>query len=195
MPILPSEPAINPEDLLAGLTTDATAQHADDPAKWWVLHTKPRQEKALARQLMELGLAYYLPLFPKRHRIRGRLMTAYVPLFDGYVFLWGSIVERQKAFQTNRVVQAINVKDQDRLTQDLKQVKRLIDTGRPIMPVNALEPGDEVEIRVGPLTGLRGTIIGSSRGQRFMVKVDFIQRGAAIEIEDVDLIPIHAKDD
>ncbi len=190
MPILPKETAIYPERLLEDELLASSQADEDDPPRWWVLHTKPRQEKALARQLLELDAAFYLPLYAKRNRVRGRLQVAHVPLFDGYLFLWGTLIQRQKAFQTQRVVQAIAVNDPVRLIQDLRQVKLLLDTGRPVTPLNHLEPGDEVEIKAGPLSGLRGTIISSTRNQRFVVKVDFIQRGAAIEIEDVDLTPV-----
>ena len=42
MPILSSEPSLFPEELFG-------ADWSDDAARqWWVLHTRPRQEKSLA---------------------------------------------------------------------------------------------------------------------------------------------------
>src|SRR5688572_17709596 len=44
MPLLALEPSIYPESLLAEPIAPATTQE-----RWWVLHTRPRAEKALAR--------------------------------------------------------------------------------------------------------------------------------------------------
>ena len=65
--------------------------------QWRVLHCKPRQEKSLARYLYAAGLEYYLPLIPRRNRIRGRVVTSHVPLFTSYVFLNSDRDERALA--------------------------------------------------------------------------------------------------
>src|SRR5438552_1083192 len=83
MPILPAEPTCFPSQLF---DEALTAPVATDRA-WWVLHTKPRQEKSLARQLCDAEVPFYLPLIARRLRIRGRTLTSHVPLFAGYVFL------------------------------------------------------------------------------------------------------------
>jgi transcription antitermination factor NusG len=51
-----------------------------------------------------------------------------------------------------------------------------------------------VEITSGPLAGLRGRILRSASGQRFVVQIDFIQRGASVELDDFTLtrVDIHA---
>jgi hypothetical protein len=50
--------------------------------------------------------------------------------------------------------------------------------------------GAVVDITSGPLEGLRGTIIRSASGRRFVVRVDFIQQGASVLLEDFALIPV-----
>jgi transcriptional antiterminator RfaH len=73
------------------------------------------------------------------------------------------------------------------LWQDLRQIHRLITAGLPITPENRLASGMMVEITSGPLTGLRGRILRSASGQRFVVQIDFIQRGASVELDDFTL--------
>jgi len=85
MPLLPAEPDAFPKHLFGEARP---AELAD--RQWWVLHTKPRQEKSLARQLLEGKIGFYLPLITRRWRLRGRLMASHVPLFPGYVFLLGN---------------------------------------------------------------------------------------------------------
>lgn len=184
MPLLPAEPETYPEDLFA----------ADSPAAedrlWRVLHTKPRQEKSLARQLHRHAIPHYLPLVRRRRRIRGRTLTAHIPLFPGYVFLLGDGRDRVTALATRRVVRALEVGDQERLWHDLRQLRRLIAAGAPVTPEDRLAPGSLVEVKSGPLAGLRGKILRSASGRRFVVEVDFIQRGASVMLDDFVLTPI-----
>ena len=185
MPFLPPEPNAFPENLFAD---DNAALRSD--RRWWVLHTKPRQEKSLARQLFQSRVPFYLPLIERRSPVRGRIMTSHVPLFGGYLFLLGQRDERVTALATKRVVHTLEVSDQRTLWDDLTQVHRLINTGAPITPEERLEPGAFVEITSGPLVGLKGRIIRASTGRRFVVQVNFIQRGASVLIDDFSLIAI-----
>jgi transcription antitermination factor NusG len=179
MPLLAAERTQFPETLFG--TSHDTETHEGE---WWVLHTRPRQEKALARQLLQRQLPFYLPVVSRKLMCRGRRLTAHVPLFPGYAFLLADMEQRLAALTTNRVVQAIRVVNQERLWQDLRQVQLLIASGEPVVPEDKLGPGVEVEIRHGPLAGLKGKIVKAATGNRFVVTVDFIQRGASVVMED-----------
>lgn len=157
---------------------------------WWVLHVRPRQEKQLVVYLQSKRVPFYLPLVPRRWRLRKRLMTSQVPLFPGYLFLLGNRDERIVALSSHRVVRALDVTDQDRLRRDLIQTKQLITTGVPVTSEDCLVPGTPVEIATGPLAGLKGQIVSTANGRRFIVRVDFIQRGASVQIDGESLIPI-----
>src|SRR5271165_2425697 len=120
MPILAAEPAVYPDELLL-------ADFIDDGARrWWVLHTKSRQEKSLARHLHDRNIPFFLPLISKRLKVRGKIVHSYLPLFGGYLFLLGDADDQLCAMNTRRVVRALEVRDQQRLWADLKQIHRLI---------------------------------------------------------------------
>ncbi len=184
MPVLPPEPNAFPDDLFAAATELAADR------SWWVLHTRARQEKSLARHLCQARVPFYLPLVGKRGVARGRVFTSQIPLFPGYVFLLGRREERLTALTTNRVVHALEVADQAKLWHDLSQVWRLIQSGAPITPEDHLEPGAFVEIQHGALAGLKGRIIRAASGRRFVVEVHFIHRGASVMLDDFHLVPI-----
>jgi transcriptional antiterminator RfaH len=184
MPILQAEPDLFPEHLLA---TPGPSPGEFDRRDWWVLHTRPRQEKSVARDLHRRGVPYYLPVVPRRTLLRGRVLTSYIPLFTSYLFLLGDRDERNMALATGRVVHALDVKDPDGLWRDLRQIARLIASGKPVLVEERLAPGVPVTIRSGPLAGLEGKIIRSASGRRFVVEVDFIQKGASVVLDDCAL--------
>jgi transcriptional antiterminator RfaH len=130
---------------------------------------------------------YFLPQIPHRLRVRNRVMTSYHPLFTSYVFLLANQEERVTALATARVVQTLTVGDQDRLWRDLTQVHRLLESGAPIHAEDRLVAGARVEIKSGPLAGLCGTIVQEASKRRFIVAVDFIQRGASVLLDDIHL--------
>jgi transcriptional antiterminator RfaH len=184
MPILPPEPALYPDDLFS-LDCPAAAG-----ASWSVLHSKPRQEKRLLSDLRERRLPCYLPLVERRLVIRGRPVSSFVPLFEGYVFLLARGDDRLPALATRRVVRTLRVADQQQLWQDLRQVHRLIASGAPLTAQAGLAPGALVEIRCGPLAGLRGRILRTANGCRFIVQVNFIQQGASVVVDEANLAPL-----
>jgi transcription antitermination factor NusG len=185
VPILAAEPDRYPVHLFE--TPDAIDASDRD---WFVLHTRPRQEKSLARYLHAAGVSYFLPAIPRRRRLPTRVLTTHMPLFPGYLFLFADRDERQTALASNRVAHAIEVRDQVRLWDDLRQVNKLIGADVPVTAESQLAPGTPVEITTGPLAGLRGTVIKTASGRRFVVRVDFIHQGASVLLEDCSLLPL-----
>jgi len=178
MPLLPQEPFVFPDDLL---TRPGTATDGDN--SWWVLRTRPRAEKALARQMLARDVAFFLPLHHRQWRSRGRLFSSFLPLFPGYLFLHGTPDAPQAALKTNQVAQIIAVPDQGQLLVDLRRVHQMIRTGVPLTPEERLEPGTLVEIVSGPFAGMAGTLLRRGTQLRFLVEVKFLQTGVSVEME------------
>ena len=158
--------------------------------RWWAVYTRSRQEKVFSQQLTGHQVPHYLPLVEKVSYSRGRRTKSRVPLFSGYVFLFGTEQERVTSLTTNRISQIIPVVDGDRLRSDLCQIARLIACGAPVTVEQRLAPGRRVRIRQGPLLGLEGTVVERRNGARLFVAVDFLQQGASIDLEDFVLEPL-----
>jgi transcription antitermination factor NusG len=186
MPLLPAEPALFPEDLLT-TPIDPTGD-----ARWWVLHTRPRAEKALARKARASGLSHFLPQYERRWNANGRWRVAHLPLFTGYVFLYGDLTVRRSALETNLVANCLPVPDGQRLRSELEAVWRLMTCADGLNPESRMVPGTRVEIIGGPLAGLQGTVIRVGSRSRFFVEVSFLQRGVSAEVEGWMIKPLGA---
>jgi transcriptional antiterminator RfaH len=180
MPLLPLEPFVFPEDLLEQAEQPVTEE---GPAPWWVLHTRPRAEKSLARRLLRNSTPFFLPLCKRKWRHRGRLLCSYVPLFPGYVFLRADSQLVFKTLETNLVARVLDVPDQAQLHGDLTRVYCLIASDAPLTPEERLKPGALVEITSGPLAGLEGKVLRKGKQLKFIVEVHFLQSGVSVEIE------------
>ena len=178
MPLLAAEPVVFPDGLLAD--PDALSGR---PGRWWAVHTKARGEKALARHLFGRSVAYYLPLHRHTWKTNGRTFTSHLPLFPGYVFLYGDDDARVAALESNQVSRMLPVTDQARLVADLRRVNRMLGAEAPVAPADALAVGQPVRITAGAFEGLTGTLVHQGGQLRLVVEVAFLKQAVSVEVE------------
>src|SRR4051794_9472221 len=161
-------------------------RHRDDLGRrWWCLHTKPRQEKTLARELRKRQVSHYLPQIAHESRTPGgRKIRSMSPLFPGYLFLYGDDYQRTEAIQGNHLANILAVPDQAAMEQDLRQIHRMLSSGLPIAPEPTHPVGATVRILAGPLTGLIGTVVRRDGRDRFEAQVQFLGRGVTVDLQD-----------
>jgi transcription antitermination factor NusG len=184
MPILKEEPNLYPETLLDALPSEANL------SRWLVLYTKSRQEKSLARELLKSRIPFYLPLVRKTSVTRGRKRTSLMPLFGGYVFLYGSEEERVRSLTTGRISRVLEVEDAEQLVFDLRQLRQLITADAPLTVESRLSAGQWVRVRQGPFAGVEGMVVKRRGKTRLLVSINFLQQGASVEIDDFLLEPL-----
>lgn len=148
-----------------------------------MLHTRARNEKAVAEALSRQSVNHFLPLVPYRRRYAGRMRQVEIPLFPGYVFLCGGAAERQLALKTNRVAQVLEVKDQERLWNDLRQIERVIQSNEPVDLFPRIMTGARCRVTSGSLKGIEGIVLRRRGPWRVYVGVEFLGQSAELEIE------------
>lgn len=183
MPILAAEPAAYPPDLFVGDSMPSIDADAA-PRQWWVLQTKSRHEKALARDLHQSRIPFYLPLTTQDTTVRGKVQQAYLPVFSGYLFLFGSDGERNQALRTNRIANSLIVPDQEELTRDLRNLSTLIASGANLTIEQQLCPGTRVRVKRGAFEGLEGLVIQRRGTNRLLLAVTYLRQGVSVEIAD-----------
>ncbi len=183
MPILACEEDLFPNDLLESERLGKERDH-----RWWALYTRSRREKQLMRKLRAMRTAFYGPLLPNRFcSTGGRIRTSHIPLFSNYVFMYGDDTSRYKAMTTTCVSRCLEVAEEGKLVYELRQLRRLIQSGVPLTMESGLQAGARVRIRSGVLEGQEGVVVNRRGKTRLVVSVDFLQRGASVLIEDFDV--------
>jgi transcriptional antiterminator RfaH len=172
--------------------TDEFIQQQDldgDSPRWWLIHTKPRHEKSLARELRMLGVAHYLPVTKCKVLTRGRPRITRAPQFPGYLFLWGDLEHRLLALKTNRVVATHRIEDQGGLSNQLWDLADLIEKGVALRIEERLVAGQNVRVKSGLLRDKRGVIMRRAGKTRLFVLVNELLGGVSLEIEQHLLEP------
>ncbi len=167
----------------------------DFEGRWVVLHTKSRNEKALAWDLQRLVLDYFLPLARVHRSHGGRRVEVQVPLFSGYVFLsCRDADDRQTVLLTNRVAKVIEVEDQVRLKHELGQIYQALNTNRPINLYPRIERGSRCRVTAGSLKGVEGVVMRRGRTSRILLAVGLLGQSASLVIDAELLEPIERRE-
>ena len=158
---------------------------SDLPGKWYVAHTRARNEKALAGELTRLGVLNYLPLTRRTSRSRAthRLSHSQVPVFPGYLFFNGNDDDRHQALRTNRIAKVLDVVNQAQLVAELRRVDFLLSQTGAFDVANRLAAGDWGRIVAGPLRGLEGVITWYAGGLRLWMNVTILGQAVNTQID------------
>jgi transcription antitermination factor NusG len=161
--------------------------------RWFVLHVKSRQEKAVAEVLATMGVAHFLPLLPMVRFYGSRKITVRLPMFPCYLFLRGSIEQAYEIDRTKRVANILPVANQNQMDWELRNIALALDHQVPLDPFPYLRKGLRAEVTAGPLRGLQGLIEDRLKGDRLVLQVETLGRAVSIEV-DASLVQVVESD-
>ncbi|MBD3315467.1 MAG: hypothetical protein GF344_06740 [Chitinivibrionales bacterium] len=174
------------------LTENPPPRHPDRPVReaegpWWIAKVKPRQEKALAWELYNQEIEYYLPMYLKitRRRDNNKPRKSVVCLFEGYICYCASRGHERDVFRTGRVVNLVEVRNQKRFIDELDQIYHALERGVAIEPLTSTEnllPGTRIRVESGPMRGIVGSVIRVQGAHKLILSVEGLGR-AAVAIE------------
>ncbi len=166
------------KDITSSLPTDLDG-------KWYVAHTRSRNEKALSKELGRLRILHYLPLAPRMTRSprTRRISRAMVPVFPGYVFFNASEEQRYAALRTNRIANVLTVPDQDQLVAELTNIHHLLVSTSEFSVLDRLNVGEWGRILTGPLAGLEGVVTQVNNRWRLCMNVTILGQSVSTEVD------------
>ena len=155
---------------------------------WYLIHTKPRQERVAGEQLERQGYVIYLPFAPVRRRRRGRTIRVIDPMFPRYLFIhlsnetddWRPI---RSTIGVSTFVRFgdLPAKIPDNLIAEL-QVREDTD-GIQVLPDLEYRRGDRVRIAEGPMEGYEGIFQCQTGKERVLLLLEIAQKAVKIELE------------
>ena len=162
------------------------------PGRWYVAHTKPRQEKILAASLTRFGIDNYLPLNRRvtKSPATRRLSRSWVPVFPGYLFFNGTDEQRYRALTTNRIANVLEVANQNQLIAELTNVHFLLNSTSEFSVQTRLKAGQWGRIIAGPLGGIEGVVSEYAGGIRLTMNVTILGQAVCVEVDADNVEPI-----
>ena len=157
--------------------------------RWFVAHTKPRREKKLVEYCRRQNLAATLPCYNSAHKYRGKTVVFRKPLFPGYVFLQLEPRKKDSVRQSDHVAKLLEVFDQETFQQQLQDILLALETDLEVRLAPSIGEGMRVRIKSGPLQGLEGWVERRYGMTTVLLRLDFINRAAAVKIGADQLTP------
>jgi transcription antitermination factor NusG len=173
------------EERLVGAPEVLTGLVIVEGGRWYVAHTRSRNEKILADELGRLRIPHYLPLAQRitRSAATRRLSRSLIPVFPGYVFFHGTDEQRYTALRTNRIAQVLEVTDQAQLIRELDHLRLLLTTQQDFFVAPRLQKGDWGRITSGSLMSLEGIITNISGKYRLTMNVTILGQSVSVELD------------
>lgn len=162
-------------------SSDACAN--DSAAIWYVVRSKPRQEKRAFAQLENQGMQPFLPEVKLTRVRRGKRQPVIEPLFPGYLFVTLSNYDEQfhKIRNTYGVANLLRFGNKPAIIPAalIEQLKALTDDCAAVDYLNRADTpqvGDLMEVISGPFAGLLARIVVLDGDERCVVLLDWLQK-------------------
>jgi transcriptional antiterminator RfaH len=165
--------------------------------RWYVVSTKPNQEKQAEQNIVRLGMGCFLPLLQEQKIIRRKLRTVITPLFPGYLFVQINLSEHYRTVIYTRGVQRIVEFGTGPVEVDASVIEairsKMMDSKDYVLGKSKelkLNTGQLVQITDGPLVGLEAVFMHEMPGrQRAIVLLNALALHARAEVGIEQLTP------
>ena len=154
---------------------------------WKVVYIASRQEKKVAVRLAQEGIEYFLPLYQKLSQWSDRKKWVELPLFNGYLFVKPTTLQRDKVLSLQGVVAFVRYNKEDAIVKqtEIEIIKQVLESGYALESYTKPEDftvGDEVLITEGALIGHKGEILRHNNKEYFLVSFETLGQSVKIEL-------------
>jgi len=160
---------------------------APEHSHWYAIHTRPRNEKAVAAQLREKKVSTFLPLLEQIRQWSDRRRTIEVPMFSCYAFvrIAQSTEERLKVLRTPGVLGFVGSERWGASipNEEIENLQRAIRQKLPCVVHPFIGAGQRVRSRGGSLDGMQGILMRESGEQSLVISIEVLQRSVQIRVE------------
>lgn len=134
----------------------------NETKKWFVLQTKPRNEKVVHKQVEMKGVEVFTPLTEKIRIWSDRKKKIEVPLFSGYVFVHGDEEERLRAISnTSGAIRYLFYEKRPAVVSDreIELIKQSIKEPEKVsIEEKKIKKGDLILVSHGIFKGMKGYV-------------------------------------
>ena len=157
----------------------------DNQKFWYVLYTKPRNEKKVFESLTSAGIEAYLPLVKTLKQWSDRKKWVEEPLFRSYIFVHIDKSEYFNVLNIYGIVRYITFEGkavpipENQILAIKQYVGKDFESYDNTQEFN---PGDKVEVVKGSLIGLQGRLISIKNKQKVKIEIEAISQSVYLSL-------------
>jgi transcription antitermination factor NusG len=127
---------------------------------WYVLYTKPRQEKKVADSLNAIGIEAYCPLVTVVKQWSDRKKKVQIPLINSYVFVNIEEQKREDVFKVYGIVRYLFWLGKPALVRaiEIEAMQKSLEVIVASFEVSAIQKETIYKIPEGPFQGFEGIV-------------------------------------
>lgn len=151
---------------------------------WFVLYTKSRSEKLVARGLQQRGIEVYCPLRKVRRKWSDRYKIVEEPLFRSYCFVHLEETQRARAFGVPGVVGYLHWLKKPAIVkpQEIDLIRDMLNEfDHTSLEVVRFEATDRLKVASGAFMDQEGEVV-SANGKRLLILLDSLSMYVAIDL-------------
>jgi transcription antitermination factor NusG len=140
---------------------------------WYVLYTKPRNEKKVAENLQKLGFTVYCPLVEVVKQWSDRKKKVQEPLLASYVFIQLEEQQRNLVFQVAGVVRYLYWLGKPAVVrnEEITTLQSWLLNGNQKLQIEQLQPGSKITLKEGVFKGI-DAIVKEQRGKKMQLVLE-----------------------
>lgn len=146
--------------------------------QWYVLYTKPRQEKKVSDSLNALGIEAYCPLVTEVKQWSDRKKKVQIPLITSYVFVNIEEHRRESVFKVSGIVKYLFWLGKPAKVRaiEIEALKQSLEGIVASFEVSAIQKDTIYKIPEGPFQGFEGFVkkINATTIQVLLVDLGFL---------------------
>ena len=155
---------------------------------WYLIYTKPRQEKCALQNLEQQGYQCYMPLLPKEKLRQGALAVTDEPLFPRYLFINLAQDFMAKSWSPIRSTKGVSRlvrfgAEPAKIDDALVDMFRAHETSAIAEPERLYKVGEQVQLTQGPFAGIEGIYQMADGDRRVMVLIELMSKKVAVPVE------------
>ena len=144
---------------------------------WYVLYTKPRQEKKIADSLNAIGIEAYCPLVTVVKQWTDRKKEVQVPLINSYVFVYIEQHHREAVFKVSGIVRYLFWLGKPAVVRaiEIEALQKSLEGIVASFEVSAIQKDTIYKIPEGPFQGFEGVVknVNATTIQLMLVDLGF----------------------
>lgn len=159
---------------------------------WYLVHTKPRQEKCALENLQRQGYQCYLPTLPSEKIRQNALTVTDEPLFPRYLFIRLGQGESAQSWAPIRSTKGVSRLvsfglEPAKVAESLVEALRTQEASAQAEPERLFKTGERVRLTEAPFAGLEGIYQMADGERRVMVLIELLSKQVSLRIATTSL--------
>ncbi len=154
---------------------------------WYLVHTKPKQEKCALENLQRQGFQCYLPTLPSEKLRQGSLTVADEPLFPRYLFIRLGQGDSAPSWAPIRSTKGVSRLvsfgvEPAKVADSLVAALRALEASVQAEPERLFKHGERVRLTEAPFAGIEGIYQMADGESRVMVLIELLSKQVRVRV-------------